>query len=146
LCLLQGLRVLNNGWKIRAIRLAPREQMLIDFLAGLKSLRGESPFLSYVVAAAHLLTDAEVLTRAELMGHDHDTLVSGKDMPPSDTAHAVAAAAFDVSEDTVERLRAQDTPILLSSSPEDLCVLIGTPAFALLEFPEVQALRARLVC
>jgi hypothetical protein len=120
--------------------------MLADLLAGLRTLSGDSPFLSYVVAAAHLLSDAEVLAQAQLMGHDLHTVVSGRAIPPSDTARAIAAAAFDISEDTVERLRAEHTPILLSSSPEELCFLIGPPAFALLEFPEVQGLRTRLAC
>jgi hypothetical protein len=144
LCLLQGLRVMDRDWTKQQVSQTSRRHLLAEFLRGLSTLNGGSPFLSYVVQGAQLLIDPEVLARAERAYDDLTVLVNGKDMPPSDTAVAVTAVVFEVSEDTVERLRAQRTPILLSSSPKALRFLVGDPSFALLEFPEVQALRATL--
>ena len=142
LCLLQGLRAVaaqHAGVLSRQL-----ERTLGEFLNGLVSLQGASPFLPYVRVAIHLLHDREIRTNAGLAGLTLAELVGTRDATPSDTARALAAAALEVSEDTIERLVALPAPLPLPSPPDVQRWLIGPPSYKLLDFPEVQALLARL--
>jgi hypothetical protein len=142
LCLLQGLRAVaaqHAGVLSRQL-----ERTLGGFLNGLVSLQGASPFLPYVRVAIHLLHDREIRTNAGLAGLTLAELVGTRDATPSDTARALAAAALEVSEDTIERLVALPAPLPLPSPPDVQRWIIGPPSYKLLDFPEVQALLARL--
>lgn len=144
LCVLQGLRALYKDCERKHLTSAPCEEVLVRFVRGLMTLRGGSPFLLYVVAGSHLLTEPEVQTLTAQSRTPLSLLSGGRDLSPSDTARALTAAAFEVSEGSIERLCADPAPIPLSSSETECCFLAGRPEFALLDFPEVQALRVTL--
>ena len=144
LCVLQGLRVLNKDYEKARVNSGQCETQLQRFVQGLMVLRGDSLFLLYIVAASHLLTEPAVQNLTSKSRAPLSMLCSGQDLTPSDTARALTAAAFDVSEASIERLCAELAPIPLSSSETECCFLAGRPAFALLDFPEVQALQASL--
>jgi len=110
----------------------------------LANLAGASPFLPYVRLAVRLMRDREILTDAGLADCTLADLVGTRVATPSDTARALAAAALEVSDDTIERLAAQPAPLPLPSPPKIQRWIIGPPTFKLLDFPEVQALLARL--
>ena len=146
LCVLHGLRALYKDCDKNRVSSVQCEELLARFVRGLTTLSGESLFLPYVVAASYLLTKPEVQT---LTGESHtplSMLCDGQDLTPSDTARALTAAAFEVSAASIERLCAEPAPIPLSSTETECCFLAGRPEFALLDFPEVQALRATLSC
>ena len=113
-------------------------------MEGIANLHDESSFLFYIIAAAQLVTNTDTLTKAGFKDATLSMLAGGegRDVTPSDTACSITAAAFDVSPDTVERLRAQNTPIPLKSSEDEILVLVGRPSFNLFDFPEIQALKA----
>lgn len=144
LCVLQGLRELYKDCKKKRLTLAQCEELLVRFVRGLMTLRGDSQFLPYVVAASHLLSEPEVQTLTAQSRRPLSMLCDGPDLTPSDTARALTAASFDVSEGSIERLCAEPTPIPLPSSETECCFLAGRPEFALFDFPEVQALRLTL--
>ena len=81
--------------------------------------------------------------RTDLLWHH---LLCGQDLMPSETARAVTASAFEVSEGSIERLCAESAPIPLPSSKIESVFLVGRPDFALLEFPEVRPLWESLLC
>jgi hypothetical protein len=56
---------------------------------------------------------------------------------PSESSRMVTAAAFEISEDSVERLCKERAPIPLSTPDTEAAFLIGQPIFSLLDFPEV---------
>jgi hypothetical protein len=114
------------------------------FLGGLANLQGASPFLPYVRLAIALVRDREILTHAGLGDLTLVELIGTRDATPSDTARVIAAAALEVSEDTIERLAAQPAPLPLPPRGAHQRWIIGPPIFKLLDFPEVQALLARL--
>lgn len=146
LCVIHGIRTL---YKEREKRMNPvqREHVLGRFVGGLKTLKGDSLFLTYVVAASHLLTEPQVDTLTGSSSTPLSMLSVGPDLSPSDTARVLAAAAFEVSEDSIERLCAAATPIPLPSPDQtERWFLAGRPEFVLLNLPEVQALRATLSC
>lgn len=146
LCVLQGLRALYKEYEEKRVSSAQSESLLVRFVRGLMTLSGDSPFLSYVVAASHLLTEPEVQTLTAQSRTPLSMLCGGHDLTPSDTARALTAAAFEVSAGSIERLCAEPAPIPLSSTETEHWYLAGRPEFALLDFPEVQALRATLSC
>ena len=144
LCLLQGLRAVCT--EKQNARILPRqiEAEISKFIGELASLEGASPFLPYVRLAVHLMRDREILTDAGLGDLTPAELVGTRDATPSDTARVIAAAALEVSEATIERLAAQPEPLPLPSPPGVRRLISGPPTFKLLDFPEVQALLARL--
>ncbi len=144
LCLLQGLRAIAAQKQHAGVLSRQLETTLGGFLTGLVSLQGASPFLPYVRVAIHLLHDREIRTNAGLADLTLAELVGTRDATPSDTARALAAAALEVSEDTIERLVALPAPLPLPSPPDVQRWIIGPPSYKLLDFPEVQALLARL--
>ena len=114
--------------------------VLDTLVRGIMTLQGSSPFLIYMVAASHLLMQPEmqnVTGRTDLLW---DHLLRGRDLMPSEIARAMTASGFDVSEDSIERLCAESSPIPLPSSKTESVFLVGRPDFALLEFPEVRTL------
>src|ERR1700687_5118849 len=68
LCLLQGLRAMCSEKQDAGIRTRQLETEGSDFLGGLASLQGASPFLPYVRLAIALMRDQEILTHAGLPG------------------------------------------------------------------------------
>lgn len=146
LCVLQGLRALYKDCEEKHLTSAHCEELLARFVRGLMTLRGDSPFLPYVVAASHLLTEPEVQTLTAQSRTPLSMLCGGHDLTPSDTARVLTAAAFEVSAGSIERLCAEPAPIPLSSPGTERWFLAGRPEFALLDFPEVQALRTTLSC
>jgi hypothetical protein len=144
LCLLKGLRTLHADRVKAGVRPRQLDRELSRFVAGLETLQGESPFLPHVVRAIRLLRDVEILNRAGLGDLTLSELVGTNDATPSDTARIIAAAALEVSADTIERLAAQPVPLPLLSAGNAQRVLVGPPTYQLLEFPEVEALLARL--
>jgi hypothetical protein len=144
LSLLQGLRAIYTERLDARIRPRQIETELSDFLGGLASLEGASPFLPYVRLAVRLLRDREVLSDAGFGELPLAELVGTKDASPSDTARVIAAAALEVSADTIERLAAQAAPLPLPAPAGVQRFIVGPPTFKLLDFPEVQALVARL--
>ncbi len=144
LCVLQGLRILYKDYKKKHVNSAQCENMLLRFVQGLMTLRGDSLFLLYIVAASHLLTEPAVQDLTSKSPAPLSMLCMGQDLTPSDTARALTAVAFEVSEASIERLCAEPAPIPLSSSETECCFLAGRPAFVLLDFPEVQALQDSL--
>jgi hypothetical protein len=146
LCAIQGIRTLYKDCEKNRMSPAQCEEMLARFVRGLMMLRGDSLFLLYVVAASHLLTEPEVQTLTAKSGTPLSLLCSGQDLTPSDTARALTAAVFEVSEASIERLCAEPAPIPLSSTGTERWFLAGRPEFALLDFPEVHALRTTLSC
>lgn len=146
LCVLQGLRALYKDYEEKRVSSAQCEEMLARFARGLMTLRGDSLFLLYVVAASHLLTEPEVQILTAQSRTPLSLLSDGRALTPSDTARALTAAVFEVSEASIERLCADPVPIPLSSPETEHWFLAGRPEFALLDFPEVQTLRASLSC
>ncbi|MEP6960040.1 MAG: hypothetical protein ABI980_15035 [Nitrospirota bacterium] len=140
LCLLQGLHTRYKDYEKTYANAAQCEELLAKFVRGLQTLRGDSLFLPYVVVASHLITEPEVLNLTAESATPLSQLSGGRDLTPSDTARALTAAAFDVSEASIERLCAELAPIPLPSTEEEECWFVGRPEFALLDFPEVQAL------
>lgn len=146
LCVLQGLRVLYKHYKKKRVGPAQCESLLVKFVGGLMTLRGDSLFLSYVVAASGLLTDPQIEHLTAQSRTPLSMLSVGQDLSPSDIARALTATAFDVSTGSIERLCAQPAPIPLPSPDTERWFLAGRPEFVLLDFPEVQALRVTLAC
>ena len=146
LCLLQGLRALYKDCERKRVSAAQCEELLVSFVRGLMTLSGDSLFLPYVVAGSHLLTEPEVQILTAQSPTPLSLLSGGRDLTPSDIARALTAAAFEVSEASIERLCAEPAPIPLSSTETECCVLAGRPEFALFDFPEVQALWVTLSC
>lgn len=144
LCLLQGLRELYKDCQKRRVSPARCEELLVRFVQGLMTLRGDSRFLPYIVAASYLVREPGVQELTGQTSTPLSMLVCGQDLTPSTTAQALTASAFQVSESSVERLCAEPAPIPLPSSETDRWFLAGRPEFALFEFPEVQALRVTL--
>jgi hypothetical protein len=144
LCLLQGLRAMYSERQHAGISPRQLETEVAKFLMGLASLQGASPFLPYVRLAIALMRDREILIHAGLGDLTPAELVGTRDATPSDTARVIAAAALEVSEDTIERLAAQPAPLPLPPRGTSQRWVIGPPTFKLLDFPEVQALLARL--
>lgn len=144
LCLLQGLRAMYSEREHAGIRPRQLETEISEFLSGLASLQGASPFLPYVRLAVVLMRDQEIMTQAGLSDLTPAELVGTRDATPSDTARVIAAAALEVSGDTIERLAAQPAPLPLPPRGTSQRWVIGPPTFKLLDFPEVQALLARL--
>ncbi len=142
LCLLRGLRAFYEGRRKAGGRAHQLERDLSAFIDGLADLRRE--FLFYVATAVQMVRDSEVLKQAGLSDISLSTLAAGQGMAPSETARLLTAAAFEVSEDTVERLAAQPVAIPLPSSGAEGCLLAGPPTFDLLQFEEVKALVATL--
>jgi hypothetical protein len=141
LCLLNGLRNMYQTRHDSGHTSAQCNQALDAFVRGLHALRDGHPFLTYLVAASHLVvqTDAiEKLTgQSDTLWHQ---LLFGQGLVPSETARAVTAAAFDVSTDSIERLCKERAPIPLHASGQEQLFLVGTPNFKLLDFPEVRTL------
>jgi hypothetical protein len=146
LCVLQGLRILYKQSEKERVSPAQCEGLLVRFVGGLMTLRGDSLFLSYVVAASRLLTEPQVEHLTAQSATPLSMLSVGHDLSPSDTARALTATAFDVSAASIERLCAEPAPIPLPSPETERWFLAGRPEFVLLDFPEVQALRATLSC
>jgi hypothetical protein len=144
LCLLQGLRAICTDRQNGGIRPRQIEADLSELVGGLATLEGASPFLPYVRLAVRLVRDREILTAAGFGDLPLAELVGTRDATPSDTARVIAAAALEVSEDTIERLAAQPAPLPLPSPAGVQRFVVGPPTFKLLDFPEVQALVARL--
>lgn len=144
LCLLQGLRGMYSERERAGIRPRQLEIEISEFLGGLANLQGASPFLPYVRLAVALMRDQEIMTQAGLSDLTPAELVGTRDATPSDTARVIAAAALEVSLDTIERLAAQPVPLPLPPRGTSQRWVIGPPTFKLLDFPEVQALLARL--
>jgi hypothetical protein len=144
LCLLQGLRAVYTERQNDGIRPRQVEANLAELVGRLANLAGTSPFLPYVRLAVRLVRDREILTDAGLADCTLAELVGTRAATPSDTARAIAAAALEVSDDTIERLAAQPVPLPLPSPGGVQRFVIGPPTFKLLDFPEVQALVARL--
>jgi hypothetical protein len=144
LCVLQGLRVLYKDYEKNRVNSAQCETRLLRFVQGLMTLRGNSLFLPYIGAASHLLMEPAVQDLTAKSPAPLSMLCKGQDLTPSDTARALTAVAFEVSEASIERLCAEPVPIPLSSSETECCFFAGRPAFALLDFPEVQALQDSL--
>jgi hypothetical protein len=118
---------------------------LSGFVDELAQLRPTvSAFLPWVHAAVRLVRDAELLARASFTSGTLSELVGPKDATPSDTARELAAAAFEVSTDTIERLAARPVAIPLRSTEQEHIVLAGPLIYDLLEFPEVKPLVDRL--
>lgn len=144
LCLLRGLRDVYKDCEEEAARPAQCEHTLGRLVQGLMTLRGDSAFLPYVVAASHLVREPGVQALTGQSSTPLSMLVGGQDLTPSDTARALTASAFQVSEASVERLCAEPAPIPLPSPETERWFLAGRPEFALFDFPEVQALRVTL--
>ncbi len=144
LCLLQGMRAVYRERDNDGIRPRQIEADLSELVGGLATLQGASPFLPYVRLAVRLMRDREILTAAGFGDLTLAELVATRDATPSDTARVIAAAALEVSEDTIERLAAQPAPLPLPSPAGVERYVVGPPTFKLLDFPEVQALVARL--
>ena len=144
LCLLQGLRAVYTERQHDGIRPRQVEANLAELVGGLANLAGASPFLPYVRLAVRLMRDRDILTDAGLADCTLAELVGTRAATPSDTARAIAAAALEVSDDTITRLAAQPVPLPLPSSGGVQRFVIGPPTFKVLDFPEVQALLARL--
>ena len=144
LCLLQGLRAISAQEQYAGVLSRQLETTVRELLSGLATLQGASPFLPYIRVAVQLLHDRDILAHAGLADLTLAELVGTRAATPSDTARAIAAAALDVSEDTIERLAAQPAPLPLPSPPNVQRWIAGPPTFKLLDFPEVQALLARL--
>jgi hypothetical protein len=144
LCLLQGLRAVYTERQNDGIRPRQVEANLSELVGGLANLEGASPFLPYVRLAVRLMRDREILTNAGFGDLTLAEVVGTRDASPSDTARVIAAAALEVSDDTIERLAAQPAPLPLPSPGGVQRFVIGPPTFKLLDFPEVQALVARL--
>lgn len=144
LCVLQGLRAMCSEKQDAGIRPRQLETAVSEFLGGLASLQGASSFLPYVRLAIALMRDREILTDAGLGDLTLVELVGTRGATPSDTARVIAAAALEVSEDTIERLAAQPAPLPLPPRGDRQRWIVGLPTFKLLDFPEVHALLARL--
>lgn len=144
LCLLQGLRAVHNEKENDGMRPRQIEAQLSELVGGLTNLAGASPFLPYVRLAVRLLRDREILSDAGFADCTLAELVGTHAAAPSDTARVIAAAALEVSDDTIERLTAEPAPLPLPSPPKTQRWIIGPPTFKLLDFPEVHALLARL--
>jgi len=144
LCLLQGLRAICTDRQNGGIRPRQIETELSNLLGGLATLEGASPFLPYVRLAVRLVRDPEILTDAGFGDLQLAELVGTRDATPSDTARVIAAAALEVSIDTIERLAAQPAPLPLPAPAGVQRFVVGPPTFKLLDFPEVQALVALL--
>jgi hypothetical protein len=144
LCVLQGVREWAQEQQRAGMPAARLEERVGAVMTALAALQGSSPFLPYVALAAELIGDATILDRAGLAGETPFTLVGTRGATPSHLAQALTAATFEVSPDTVERLCARSVVIPLSRTDTEWVVLVGRPAFALLEFPEVQALLTTL--
>jgi len=144
LCLLQGLRAMYSERQHAGIRPRQLESEVLEFLGGLASLQGASPFLPYVRLAIALMRDRGILTHAGLGDLTLVELVGTRGATPSDTARVIAATALEVSEDTIERLAAQPAPLPLPPRGDRQRWIVGPPTFKLLDFPEVHALLARL--
>jgi hypothetical protein len=144
LCLLQGLRAVCTERQDGGMRPRQVETELSELVGGLATLEGASPFLPYVRLAVRLVRDQEILTDAGFGDLQLAELVGTRDATPSDTARVIAAAALEVSADTIERLAAQPAPLPLPAPAGVQRFVVGPPTFKLLDFPEVQALLARL--
>jgi hypothetical protein len=144
LCLLQGLRAVHSDRENDGMRPRQIEAHLSELVSGLANLAGAAPFLPYVRLAVRLVRDREIMTGAGFADCTLAELVGTRAAAPSDTARVIAAAALEVSDDTIERLAAQPAPLPLPSPPKIQRWIIGPPTFKLLDLPEVQALLARL--
>lgn len=144
LCVLQGLRELYKNCEREKFNPTQCENALGRLVQGLMTLHGDSPFLLYVVAASHLVSEPEVLNLTGQTSTPLSMLVGGQDLSPSGNARALTASAFDVSEASVERLCAEPVPIPLPCAEPDRLFLAGRPEFALFDFPEVQVLQIAL--
>lgn len=140
LCVIQGLREIYKVCEERKCTPAQCEHTLEVFVRGLMNLQASTPFLIYIVAASHLLVQPEIQNLTGRTGLRWDHLLRGRDLTPSETARALTASAFEVSEDSIERLCTDPAPIPLSYSDTECVFLAGRPDFVLLEFPEVRTL------
>jgi len=144
LCLFQGLRRVCLESAQAGVRPHQIETEVSALVNGLANLQGASLFLPYIRLAVRLVRDREILTHAGFAELTLVELVGTRDATPSDTARIITAAALEVSEDTIERLAAQPVPLPLPSVGNRQRFIGGPPTFKLLDFPEVQALLARL--
>jgi hypothetical protein len=144
LCVIQGLRELYKKCEKQQLNSAQCEDTLRRLIRGLMTLHGDSPFLTYVTAASHLMSEPLVQKLTGKTSWPLSMLVRGQDLTPSDSARTLTADAFDVSEASVERLCAESAPIPLPSPETERWFLAGRPEFALFDFPEVQALQIAL--
>ena len=140
LCVLQGLREVYKACEEKRYTQTQCEQALDTLVRGFMPLQGRSSFLIYIVAASHLLMQPEMQNVTGRTDSLWDHLLRGRGLAPSETARVVTASAFEVSEDSIERLCAESAPIRLPSSNTEFVFLVGRPDFALLEFPEVRPL------
>jgi hypothetical protein len=146
LCLLQGLRTMYREQEKAGAPPAQIAARLSEFVDELTQVHPTvSVFLPWVLhAGVRLLRDAEVLGRAGFTAETLPELVGPKHATPSDVARELAAAAFEVSTDTVERLAAKPVAIPLRCTEEEQVLLAGPLTYDLLEFPEVKPLVSRL--
>ena len=142
LCLLRGLKSLNQARRQAGDRPEQVARLVSALVDGLVTLHRD--FLFYVALAATLVRDPEVLAGAGLGVSSLSELVTGRDVPPSETARLLTGAAFEVSEDTVERLAAQPVAVPLPPEGDDWRLLAGPLEYTLLDFPEVQEILSRL--
>jgi hypothetical protein len=144
LCVLQGLRERYKDCEKQQLNSAQCEATLRRLVQGLMTLHGDSPFLTYVIAASHIVNQPVVQQLTGKTSWPLSMLVRGRDLTPSDSARTLTADAFEVSEASVERLCAESAPIPLPSPETERWFLAGRPECALFDFPEVQALQIAL--
>jgi hypothetical protein len=142
LCLFRGLKSLNETRRQAGDRPEQAARLVSALVDGLLTLGRE--FLFYVAIAAKLVRDPEILAAAGLSDSSPFELVAGRAMAPSEMARLFTGAAFEVSEDTVERLAALPIGIPLPPEGDEWRLLGGPLDYSLLDFPEVKELVARL--
>ena len=111
LCVLQGLRERYKDCEKQKLNSAQCEDTLRRLVRGLMTLHGDSPFLTYVVAASHIVNQPVVQQLTGETGWPLSMLVRGQDVTPSGSARILTADAFEVSEASVERLWEESAPI-----------------------------------
>ncbi len=145
LCLLNGLRSVYRDLHKNGLLTSEIEKQVTVFVTQLQSVKGTSLFLPYIIAAACLILNREICTKAGFHDPSLLSLFQGRDVTPSDTARHITASAFDIHKSTVERLCAANKPILLESSDQEDVFLGGRPPFELLtDFPEIHSLYTHL--
>lgn len=146
LCLLQGLRALYAEWTEAGISARQAEARLSRLVSGLGVYwTAEGSLLPYVAIGARLITDAAVLEQAGFPQATVSDLVGPRWATPSALARTLTAAAFEVSETTIERLCAERVAIPLpSSSANEFCFYAGTPNDVFVDFPQIKELLATL--
>jgi hypothetical protein len=143
LCLIGGIR---REYELKQTELGERQarRWILAFVDSLKSAGKDSQsFFVYVAWATRLLKISIAGVPGSTPGNLASVVGCYSDKP-SDLALQLTAQAFDVSVNTVERLKKTDCVVIWSLSSEEVRGVAGRPIYQLENFPEYQLAKERI--